>query len=154
MIPLRLHPAPPRAPLGFTLVELVMTSTLIGILASIALPKGAQMMDHLRVRQAAHEVWAALSLGRSAAIHRAGYTRVIIDETGGSIHLRHATDTLRRWPVGAAHGVTLRASRDTLTFAPTGLGYGASNTTIVVSRGRRADTLVVSRLGRVRASWQ
>ena len=54
MIPLRLHPAPPRAPLGFTLVELVMTSTLIGILASIALPKGAQMMDHLRVRQAAH----------------------------------------------------------------------------------------------------
>jgi hypothetical protein len=56
--------------------------------------------------------------------------------------------------VGAAHGVTLRASRDTLTFAPTGLGHGASNTTIVVSRGRRADTLVVSRLGRVRASWQ
>ena len=111
-------------------------------------------MDHLRVRQAAHEVWAALSLGRSAAIHRAGYTRVIIDETGGTIHLRHATDTLRRWPVGPAHGVALRASRDTLTFAPTGLGYGASNTTIVVSRGRRADTLVVSRLGRVRASWQ
>ncbi|MEN9790417.1 MAG: hypothetical protein RLZZ63_75, partial [Gemmatimonadota bacterium] len=138
----------------FTLAELVVTTTVIGLMAAVGLPKGARLLDHLRVRQAAHEVWAALSLGRSAAIHRAGYTRVIIDETGGSIHLRHATDTLRRWLVGPAHGVTLRASRDTLTFAPTGLGYGASNTTIIISRGWRADTLVVSRLGRVRASWQ
>lgn len=149
MIPL----LPPRRR-GFTLAELVVTTTVIGLMATVGLPKGARLLDHLRVRQAAHEVWAALSLGRSAAIHRAGYTRVIIDETGGTIHLRHDADTLRRWPVGPAHGVTLRASRDTLTFAPTGLGYGASNTTIVVSRGARADTLVMSRLGRVRASWQ
>lgn len=149
MIPL----LPPRRR-GFTLAELLVTTTVIGLMATVGLPKGARLLDHLRVRQAAHEVWAALSLGRSAAIHRAGYTRVIIDETGGTIHLRHAADTLRRWPVGPAHGVTLRASRDTLTFAPTGLGYGVSNTTIVISRGARADTLVVSRLGRVRASWQ
>jgi prepilin-type N-terminal cleavage/methylation domain-containing protein len=149
MIPLL---PPPRR--GFTLVELIVVSTLIGLLATVGIPKGSRVLDHLRVRQAAHEVWGALSLGRSAAMHRAGYTRVIIDETAGTIHLRHAADTLRRWPVGAAHKVTLRATRDTLTFAPTGLGYGASNTTIVVSRGRRADTLVVSRLGRVRASWQ
>ena len=146
-------PLLPSARRGFTLVELVVVSTLIGLMAAISIPKGTRLLDHLRVRQAAQEVWAALSLGRSAAIHRAGYTRVIIDEAAGTVVLRHAADTLRRWPVGPMHGVALRASRDTLIFAPTGLGYGASNTTIVISRGARADTLVVSRLGRVRASW-
>ena len=147
-------PLLPQSRRGFTLAELLVVATLVGLLASVGIPRGARLLDHLRVRQAAHEVWAALALGRSAAIHRAGYTRVLIDESAGTVVLRHAADTLRHWPVGRAHGVALWASRDTLTFAPTGLGYGASNTTIVVSRGARADTLVVSRLGRVRASWQ
>lgn len=151
-------PAPPSsrpwAATGFTLLELVVTASVIGLLAGVALPRVHAVLDRLRVRQAAHEVWAAVSLGRSAAIHRAGYTRVIVDEAAGVVQLRHATDTLRNWPIGRAHGVTLHASRDTMTFSPTGLGYGASNTTIVVARGRLADTLVVSRLGRVRVSWQ
>lgn len=154
MIPPGPPPSRPPAAAGFTLIELAVTATVIGLLIGVALPRIHAILDRLRVRQASHEVWAAVSLGRSAAIHRAEHTRVIVDETAGVVQLRHASDTLRQWPVGRAHGVTLRASRDTLTFSPTGLGYGASNTTIVVARGRLADTLVVSRLGRVRVSWQ
>jgi len=37
-----------------------------------------------------------------------------------------------------------------MAYAPNGLGYGASNLTLVLRRGERAETLVVSRLGRVR----
>ena len=49
-----------------------------------------------------------------------------------------------------AHGVRLDVTRESVTFAPTGLGWGAANTTVVVSRGGRSDTIVTSRLGRMR----
>ena len=52
--------------------------------------------------------------------------------------------------LGHAHGVTLASSRDSLAFDVRGLGYGAANLTLVARRGRAAETLVVSRLGRVR----
>jgi hypothetical protein len=46
--------------------------------------------------------------------------------------------------------VSLSTSRDSLAFDVRGLGYGAANLTLVARRGAAADTLVVSRLGRVR----
>ena len=49
-----------------------------------------------------------------------------------------------------AHGVRLGATRLELRYTPNGLGYGASNTRLTIGRGRSADTVIVSRLGRVR----
>jgi hypothetical protein len=37
-----------------------------------------------------------------------------------------------------------------VTYSPTGLGFGASNLTLVITRRQTTDTVVVSRLGRVR----
>ena len=49
--------------------------------------------------------------------------------------------------------VQLYATRDTVTFGANGLGFGVANSTIVVSIGARAETVVVSRLGRARVSY-
>jgi hypothetical protein len=46
--------------------------------------------------------------------------------------------------------VRLSTSRDSIAFDVRGLGYGAANLTLVARRGSAAETLVVSRLGRVR----
>jgi hypothetical protein len=59
-------------------------------------------------------------------------------------------DTLRRLHLRARHGVRLSASRDTMAYAPPGVGHGAANLRVILTRGRAADTVVVSRLGRVR----
>ena len=52
--------------------------------------------------------------------------------------------------LGSSHGVMLSASRDSMAYAPNGLGYGAANLTIILRRGESAETIFVSRLGRVR----
>jgi len=52
--------------------------------------------------------------------------------------------------IGTELGVTLRASRDSVVYGPSGRGYGATNTTLIVSLNGIEDTVTVSRLGRVR----
>jgi hypothetical protein len=59
-------------------------------------------------------------------------------------------DTLLVHRFGADLGVTLEVSRDSVIYGPSGRGYGATNTTLIVRRGSAADTVTVSRLGRVR----
>jgi hypothetical protein len=46
-------------------------------------------------------------------------------------------------------GVRLHATRDSMAYGANGLGVGAANLRLVLSRGARADTITISRLGRV-----
>jgi len=64
--------------------------------------------------------------------------------------VRIGTDTLRKRELGLIHEVKLSATRTSITYSPTGMGYGAANLTLVIVRGNSVDSLFVSRLGRVR----
>jgi Tfp pilus assembly protein FimT len=138
---------------GLTVVELVLVCAFTGLVAGIAVPRAITMMDALRLRQAAHEVAGAVTLARAAAIRRADHSRLIFDSAGGRLWIESGGDTLHRRDLRALHRVSLRASRDTITYAANGTGYGAANSTIVVSIGARAETVTVSRMGRMRRSW-
>jgi hypothetical protein len=59
-------------------------------------------------------------------------------------------DTVEVRPLAALYGISLSATRDSVTYAANAMGYGASNTRIIVARGAVAETITVSRLGRVR----
>lgn len=144
-------PSRPRP--AFSLPELVVAATLVALAAAVAGPRTGAALDRIRLRQAGGEVAEALAEGRSAAIARSQYVRVVVDEGGGAVRVEADTQLLRHRDLRALHRVSLRATRDTVTYAPTGLGWGLANTTIVVARGARAETLTVSRLGRVRTSW-
>lgn len=138
---------------GLTLVEVLLVCTFTALVAAIGIPRAQYILDGLRLRQAAHEVAGALTLARAAAIRRGDYTQMIVDEPIGAIRVAGPHDTLLVRDLRRLHRVALRASRDTVTFAPTGLGFGIANSTIVVSIGARAETVTVSRLGRMRTSY-
>jgi len=146
-----MRPRPARP--AFTLPELLITCALLGLFATVALPRTGAALDRIRLRQAGDEVAAALAFGRSAAIARTTYVRVVLDETEGAVRVEADDEMLLRRDPGPLHRVALRATRDTVTYAPTGLGFGLANTTIAIARGARAETVTVSRLGRVRTSW-
>ncbi len=137
---------------GATLVELALTLVLLGILTAFAVPRGAALVDSFGVRGASQDVVLALAAARAAATQRGDYTTFVADPRGGRVAVVSAGDTIFGRDVARMRGVRLQATRESVTFAPTGLGWGAANTTIVVSRGARADTIVTSRLGRIRVN--
>jgi hypothetical protein len=57
---------------------------------------------------------------------------------------------LLRRDLRSVFGVRLSASRDSMAYDARGLGLGAANLSLVIRRGAAAETVFVSRLGRVR----
>lgn len=135
---------------GFTLLELIVAVALAGMLMAIAVPRGRDTVDRAAVRAAAADVRA--TLGRARALAVAGQARVVVevDTVSGMLRTRRGSEILLRQPVGERHDVRLARTRDSLAYDAHGMGWGASNLSIVVRRGTAAETVFVSRLGRVR----
>lgn len=137
-------------PAGHTLVEVAAVLAILGVVLAIGAPGALAVRDRAFVGGAANDVMSAFASARAWALRRGRRTAVTLDTTSVRLVVRSGTDTLLDRPLGTIHGVSLSATRDSMAYASDGMGYGASNLRIVVRRGRVADTIVVSRLGRVR----
>ena len=134
---------------GTTLVELLIVLVLMALLAAIVIPAFGARGDRLAARRAAAEVGGAFSTAREIALARAAPAAVLLDSIGPAVTVRVGAETLlRRMPL--ADGVLMRTTRDSMAYAPDGLGIGAANLTVVLRRGAAAETVAVSRLGRAR----
>jgi prepilin-type N-terminal cleavage/methylation domain-containing protein len=138
---------------GMTIAELVVTLAIIGVLASIAVPRAVTVLDRVSVKGATQDVVLALAAARAAASRRGAYASFVADPRTGRVRAVSGGEVLLERDLHHTRGVTLEASRESVTFVPGGLGWGAANTTVIVTRGTRSDTIVMSRLGRVREAW-
>ncbi|MHB1311470.1 MAG: pilus assembly FimT family protein [Gemmatimonadaceae bacterium] len=133
-----------------TIAELVLALTLMGIMTAIAIPPLAAASARWRLRAAGGDVVNAITYAREAALARGVQSVVVIDGPAAEVRVTSGADTLFRRAIGALHGVQVAASGDSLRFAPDGLATGVSNLTVLLVLGTRVDSVVVSRLGRVR----
>jgi prepilin-type N-terminal cleavage/methylation domain-containing protein len=135
---------------GMTFIEVSITVGILGVMAGLIFPRFGSYRDRIAVDAATSSTMSLLATARHAALRRATRTAVHLDSIRGTVFIIAGIDTLEQRPLREVHRVEFSSSRDSIAFAPSGLGYGAANTQIIVSRGVAADTISVSRLGRAR----
>lgn len=137
---------------GFTLLETICTVTILAIILATLAPRTTTLMDGIAVRSATGDAASMLALARQIAVARATRTTLNIDTTTATITITAATttDTIRHRDAASLFHVSLHSTRPSVIYTPLGIALGGSNLTLVATRGHAADTLTISRLGRVR----
>lgn len=135
---------------GFTLLEATLALVLVGIVSSMVVPAAARARDRSAVHGATSALVSSLADARHQALRWQRRTAVRFDTVAGRAVVHAGNDTLTDSRLRDVFGVRLVVTRDSIAFYPTGLGYGAANVRLIVERGAAAETVTVSRAGRVR----
>jgi prepilin-type N-terminal cleavage/methylation domain-containing protein len=146
----RMRPLLHRPRAGHTLVELSLVLTIVGLVSMIAVHEATLYLDRVAARSAVAEAAALVARARDDALAQRAVVSLRVDTVAGTVGLSARGEPLTLRALGHAHGVRLSTTRDSIAFDVRGIGYGAANLTLVARRGSAAETLVVSRLGRVR----
>jgi prepilin-type N-terminal cleavage/methylation domain-containing protein len=145
-----------RNPSGFTLVELLIVITIMGLMGMFVYPKLRGTTTSLSVRNARQQVLTMLVVARAASVQngsearfiRSGnVARVVVDSSGTFV-------TLLSRDLYQEHGVTLAnggaAPRDTIRFDSRGMGIGlAGAATFKFTNSTVRDSICVSKYGKV-----
>lgn len=137
---------------GYTLIELLVALTLLGILLSTALPPLGKWRDRAAVRAARDELAGAIAWTRIAAASSGG-AALVVDPASGRVWTRTAAgDDARATDLHARYGVKLDAGSTApirLHYDAFGIGRTASRT-LTLRRGDAAAGVTVSSYGRYR----
>lgn len=143
---MRIHPR-----LGATLAEVVLALMIAALITVVGITQLHRHLDRLATQDATRSAALLLTRARDQAVTLRTAVGVTVDTAAAALELRSDTgDPPYRLPLGDTYGVALSSTRESVAFDVRGLGYGAANLTLVARRGGAADTLVLSRLGRVR----
>jgi prepilin-type N-terminal cleavage/methylation domain-containing protein len=136
---------------GFTLTEMVLVCTIMGLILALAAPRTAGWIDKLAVLRATEGFRGFYQRARMGAVYRSSRVRITIGPDSLIAIAEGQTDSvLAQLPGPSRYGVSLEVSRSVIRLYPTGIGLGGANTTIVLRRGAAAVSLTISRLGRLR----
>ena len=137
---------------GFSLVELAVVICIACIVIALTVPRAAHFMDWIATDHAVRQVSTALAVARHGAVMQSTRARLTISGDSLRIDRLAGTAWVPWWRQAgpASVGVALLVSNPIVQFGPNGIGWGASNTTVVLRRGSQVETITVSRVGRVK----
>ncbi len=137
---------------GYSLLELLIVLTLLGLLGLVAVPRATGLRDRLAVDRAARSIVEAHTRARLLATteHRVMLLRLTRDSLVLAARVSPA-DTLPRWSHAGPEqeGVQGTGLPRQLAFAPNGIPMGLANNTYTLTRGAARRQVIVSRYGRI-----
>ena len=137
---------------GYTLLEMVVTLTLIALLTAVAAPALVAAADQSAVRFALEQLRALHGEARLAAYVEDQVALLTVTSDSITLRVIESGDTTLRWTRAgpSSWGVTYAGPSRKFSFVPAGYSSGLSNTTITLTRGSASGSLVISKFGRVR----
>ena len=94
---------------GFTLVEMLIVVTIVGILSGVAFPYLGTVADSIRMRWIANELLSSMHVARSEAIKR--NSRVALCKSSDGNACANAGDWEQGWIVSTMPTTTARRKR-------------------------------------------
>ena len=135
---------------AFTLLEATVVLAIAGILLALVVPRFRDIRDASAVRGAMAELGGQFALARQSAVARRTATAVVLDTASGTVEVRSGGVRLTRRRLKDDYGIVLASNLDSAVYDARGFGFGVTNLTLTVRRGRFVDTLTMSRLGRTK----
>lgn len=133
---------------GFTVFELLVVMSLMGLLAAMAVPSVSQTRNQMGVSQATHAVAQTFGEIRAEAIRTKGQARITFSSSGFSWDLFNdgTTDGTYRLPVGVTWSGSTPSA---LTFDGLGLIRPISSSILsyTMKRGTYSDTVYLNKNG-------
>ena len=143
-------PPPVYCRRGFTLAEVLAVLTIMGILAAVAAPRFASVLQVNHVERALDGVTADLSLARIHAVREGRPAKLRINATGTGYDVIAGTKSLKTVSLVREHpGVLLAPAGDSIVFNSRGLRELDAASTIISRKGDKTRTVMVSGIGRV-----
>jgi prepilin-type N-terminal cleavage/methylation domain-containing protein len=144
---------------GFTLIEMLVVITLIGIMSAMAFPKMNTAMRHESARSARREVTTQIARAKSAAVQRQCRSTMQIRASTGKVWVETckvaggtARDTIGFISqLAAKYGVTMTTTADSLPFGPNSLALATAAITMTFTKTGYTVNLAITSTGR--ASW-
>lgn len=148
---------------GFTLMEILIVVTIIGILASFAGPSLLRMRTSAGLQSGRAQVTAALSLARATSARMGRTSTLTIDTARGVLRVSVDTGSVRdssdpwlarEYRLSDDLGVRVGSNRSTLCFDARGIGTIAvgcpeAGAIFTLASGGVVDTVRINSAGRV-----
>lgn len=137
---------------GFTLIELMIIITLLGIFSMIAVPSFTKFIADNRTQSLNNEMLSLLQFARSTAVERRILVRVCQGESEWTVKIDclDSSETLRS--VTLPNGASISSSTDELTFRYNGTGSEAVLLTCSDDQAENGYTIDVKSSGSIR-TW-